>query len=132
LYSGYSIPPFYDSLVAKLVCFAENRDDAIRIMKDALFSFRISGIPTTIPFHISALSDKRFLEGNYDTSFINEVRPFSSKEGEIAAAILFQLPKKVHFLKKYDEGDLWMKSRFDWIHLFNPGGFPHSSYRWNK
>ena len=67
LYSGYSIPPFYDSLVAKLICTGENRGDTIRMMKEALFSFRISGIPTTIPFHISALSDNRFLEGNYDT-----------------------------------------------------------------
>ena len=75
-------------------------------MKDALFSFRISGIPTTIPFHISALNDKRFLEGNYDTSFINELRPFTSKNGEIAAAILFQLPKKDHFLKKSEERSL--------------------------
>lgn len=132
LYPGYSIPPFYDSLVAKLVCSAENRDDAIKMMKDALFSFRISGIPTTIPFHISALSDKRFQEGNYDTSFVNEVKPFSSKEGEFAAAILFHLPKKVHFLEKHDEADLWMKSRFNWIHLFNPAGFPHLSYGWNK
>ncbi|MGB7676995.1 MAG: acetyl-CoA carboxylase biotin carboxylase subunit, partial [Nitrososphaeraceae archaeon] len=87
LYSGYSIPPFYDSLVAKLICTGENRGDTIRMMKEALFSFRISGIPTTIPFHISALSDNRFLEGNYDTSFINELRPFSSKDGEVAAAI---------------------------------------------
>jgi len=132
LYPGYSIPPFYDSLVAKLVCSAENRDDAIKMMKDALFSFRISGIPTTIPFHISALSDKRFQEGNYDTSFVDEVKPFSSKEGEFAAAILFHLPKKVHFLEKHDEADLWMKSRFNWIHLFNPAGFPHLSYGWNK
>lgn len=132
LYSGYSIPPFYDSLVAKLICTGENRDDTIRMMKDALFSFRISGIPTTIPFHISALSDNRFLEGNYDTSFINQLRPFSSKDGEVAAAILFQLPKKVHFLKKSEEEDLWMKSRFDWTHIFDPDGSPQSSLRWNK
>ena len=97
MYPGYSIPPFYDSLVAKLVCSAENRDDAIRMMKDALFSFRISGIPTTIPFHISALSDKRFQEGNYDTSFINEVKPFSSKEGEFAACNTISIAKKGPF-----------------------------------
>lgn len=63
----------------KLLCSGENRGDAMRMMKEVLFSFRISGIPSTIPFHISALSDKRFLEGNYDTSFINELRPFASK-----------------------------------------------------
>ena len=97
LYSGYSIPPFYDSLVAKLICTGENRGDTIRMMKEALFSFRISGIPTTIPFHISALSDNRFLEGNYDTSFINELRPFSSKNGEVAEQYYFSCQKRFIF-----------------------------------
>ena len=46
--------------------------------------FRITGIPSTIPFHISALNDARFIVGNYDTSFIENLRPFSSKDGEIA------------------------------------------------
>ena len=97
LYSGYSIPPFYDSLMAKLICTGENRGDTIRMMKEALFSFRISGIPTTIPFHISALSDNRFLEGNYDTSFINELRPFSSKNGEVAEQYYFSCQKRFIF-----------------------------------
>ncbi len=132
LYPGYSIPPFYDSLVAKLICYGQNRDDVIGMMKHALFSFRISGIPTTIPFHISALSDKRFLDGNYDTSFVNELRPFSSRGGEVAAAILFQLPKKVHFLKKSEEEDLWMKSRFSWTQVFDRDGSLLSSHRWDK
>ena len=68
-------------------------------MKNSLLSFRISGIPSTIPFHISALNDRRFIDGNYDTSFINEMMPFSSKDGEIAAAIFHLLPKKIEFLK---------------------------------
>ena len=104
LYSGYSIPPFYDSLVAKLICTGENRGDTIRMMKEALFSFRISGIPTTIPFHISALSDNRFLEGNYDTSFINELRPFSSKNGEVAGSNIISAAKKGSFSKKIRRG----------------------------
>ena len=83
------------------VCSAENRDYAILMMKDALFSFKISGIPTTIPFHISVSSnDKRFLEGNYDTSFINELRPFSSKDGEVAGSNIISAAKKGSFSKK--------------------------------
>ena len=104
LYSGYSIPPFYDSLVAKLICTGENRGDTIRMMKEALFSFRISGIPTTIPFHISALSDNRFLEGNYDTSFINELRPFSSKRRRGCRSNIISAAKKGSFSKKIRRG----------------------------
>ena len=84
LYAGYTIPTFYDSLIAKLICFGNDRSEAIEKMKRSLLSFRISGIPSTIPFHISALHDRRFVEGSYDTSFINEMKSFSSKEGEIA------------------------------------------------
>lgn len=88
MYSGYSIPVFYDSLIAKIISFANTRLEAIEKMKSSLMSFRITGIPSTIPFHISALNDARFVVGNYDTSFIEKLRPFSSKDGEIAAASL--------------------------------------------
>jgi len=113
LYSGYSIPPFYDSLVAKLICFSDNRSNAIKKMKEALMSFRISGIPTTIPFHVSALNDERFIQGDYDTSFVEELKPFSSRDGEIAAAIFSQIPKRVQFLKREGAVDPWVRSRFD-------------------
>lgn len=115
VYSGYSIPPFYDSLIAKLICYRKDRSEAIDKMRKALESFRISGIPTTIPFHISALNDERFLGGDYNTSFVDDLRHFSSKEGEIAAAILYNLPKRFHFLEKKGSVDPWMKSRFEWM-----------------
>jgi acetyl-CoA carboxylase, biotin carboxylase subunit len=89
-------------------------------MKRSFSSFRISGIPSTIPFHLSALYDRRFVEGSYDTSFINEMKSFSSKEGEIVAAILSMLPKRMEFIKsEEEEQDPWMKSRFDWIDVFD-------------
>jgi acetyl/propionyl-CoA carboxylase alpha subunit len=89
-------------------------------MKRSFSPFRISGIPSTIPFHLSALYDRRFVEGSYDTSFINEMKSFSSKEGEIAAAILSMLPKRMEFIKsEEEEQDPWMKSRFDWIDVFD-------------
>ena len=103
-----------------MICFGNNRIEAIEKMKTSLKSFRISGIPSTIPFHISALDDKRFVEGRYDTSFINEMEPFSSKDGEIAAAIFYILPKKTKFIKTdEDQQDPWMKSRFGWINTFD-------------
>src|SRR5690242_1599056 len=101
MYSGYSVPVFYDSLIAKIISFANTRLETIEKMKSSLMSFRITGISSTIPFHISALNDARFVVGNYDTSFIEKLRPFSSKDGEIAAASLNSLlPKKIEFLNK--------------------------------
>jgi acetyl-CoA carboxylase, biotin carboxylase subunit len=129
LYSGYSIPVFYDSLVAKLICSGNDRSEAIEKMKISLQSFRISGIPSTIPFHISALNDRRFINGSYDTSFINEMMPFSSKDGEVAAAILYLLPKRIEFLGIKEEEDPWMKSRFDWIDIFD---IFHATGGWTK
>jgi acetyl-CoA carboxylase biotin carboxylase subunit len=112
LYPGYTIPTFYDSLIAKLICFGNSRDGAIERMKNALGSTRISGIPTTIPFHISALNDERFLSGDYNTSFVDGLKPFSSKEGEIAAAVLYHLPKRVQFVRTKEAQDAWLNSRW--------------------
>jgi acetyl/propionyl-CoA carboxylase alpha subunit len=99
-------------------------------MKRSLSSFRISGIPSTIPFHISALSDRRFIEGIYNTSFIDELNLLSSKEGEIAAAILSLLPKRMEFIESTEkvDQDLWMRSRFDWTNIPDPYG----TYKWIK
>jgi len=121
LYTGYSIPIFYDSLISKLICFGSSRNEAIEKMKNSLLTFRISGIPSTIPFHISALNDKRFVDGKYDTSFIDKMKTFSDKKGEIAAAIFAEVPKKLQFLKtdeKINE-DKWLKNRLDWISKYD-------------
>jgi acetyl-CoA carboxylase biotin carboxylase subunit len=95
LYSGYSIPPYYDSLIAKLICHAADRGQAIQTMREALISTRITGVPTTIPFHLSALNDSRFLQGNYDTSFVSDLKPYSVKSGEKAAALFAVLPRRL-------------------------------------
>ncbi len=129
LYSGYSVPAFYDSLIAKLICFGKDRSEAIEKMKNSLLSFRISGIPSTIPFHISALNDKRFVDGSYSTSFINEMMSFSSKDGEIAAAVLSLLPKRIQFLKSEEKEDPWMRSRFDWLDALD---IHYTEDRWNR
>jgi acetyl-CoA carboxylase, biotin carboxylase subunit len=122
LYAGYSIPTFYDSLIAKLICWGNNRHEAIEKMKDSLLSFRISGIPSTIPFHLSALNDTRFIDGYYDTSFIDKMSSFSARDGDIAAAVFSLLPKRIEFLRGKEEEqqqDPWMNSRFDWIDVFD-------------
>ena len=129
LYSGYTIPPFYDSLIGKLICYGDTRNEAIDRMKHALLSFRISGIPSTIPFHLAALHDKRFVEGNYDTSFVNDLRPYTVADGEMAAAILYQLPRKLQFLKSSSEQNKWMNSRLNWFSIDSTYNF-NSISRW--
>lgn len=69
-YSGYKIPQFYDSMIAKLIAFAPTRNEAIEKMYGALEEFTIEGVATTIPFHKKVMKDKRFIEGKFDTSFL--------------------------------------------------------------
>lgn len=72
VYPGYTIPPFYDSLVAKLIVWGKNRKEALERMKRALGEFYIEGIKTTIPFHKRVIINKEFLRGHYTTDFINK------------------------------------------------------------
>lgn len=74
IYAGYVIPPFYDSLIAKLIVSARTRDDAIVRMKRSLEEFIIEGVSTTIPLHIKIMEDKNFKEGNFNTSFMNHFK----------------------------------------------------------
>ncbi len=70
IYQGYSIPPYYDSLIAKLIVHATDRTEAINRTKRALEEFIIEGVPTTIDFYKQILSNKDFIEGNFHTQFL--------------------------------------------------------------
>lgn len=72
LYPGYRIPPNYDSMIAKLIVWAENREEAIARAERALGEFVVDGIPTTIPFHQLVLRHPEFVAGNVDTKFIEK------------------------------------------------------------
>jgi acetyl-CoA carboxylase, biotin carboxylase subunit len=72
LYSGYSIPPHYDSLLAKLIVWAPTREGAIARGQRALAEFVLEGVPTTIPFHQQLLANERFLRGEAYTNFLLE------------------------------------------------------------
>jgi len=72
VYAGYTIPPNYDSMIAKLICTAQTRDEAIGKMKRALDEFIIEGIKTTIPFHRQLMDHPDYIEGNYTTKFMED------------------------------------------------------------
>jgi acetyl-CoA carboxylase biotin carboxylase subunit len=70
VYAGYSVPPYYDSLLAKLICQGRDRQEALRRMQVALESFIIEGVTTTIPFLARVMNNPRFKEGAVDTKFL--------------------------------------------------------------
>ncbi|WP_052257039.1 acetyl-CoA carboxylase biotin carboxylase subunit [Salinicoccus sp. YB14-2] len=69
-YSGYTIPPYYDSMIAKLIVHGESREEVVQISKRALLEFIIGGIDTTIPFHLNLLKIDDFINNNYNTNFL--------------------------------------------------------------
>ncbi|HAE14755.1 MAG: acetyl-CoA carboxylase biotin carboxylase subunit [Chitinophagales bacterium] len=71
VYAGYVIPPYYDSMIAKLICRARTRDEVILKMQRALDEFIVEGVKTTVPFHKKLMRDERFRAGVFDTSFMN-------------------------------------------------------------
>jgi acetyl-CoA carboxylase biotin carboxylase subunit len=72
VYAGYTIPPHYDSLIAKLIVVHQTREEAIDKMLRALQEFVIEGVKTTIPFHIQLMQDERFRKGDYTTKFMDD------------------------------------------------------------
>jgi len=92
LYTGYTIPVFYDSLIAKLAAWGMNRNEALRRMKNALNEYRIGGIETTIPLHKMILEDEYFKRGEIHTRFVKErirsLTPEERYEGEEEIAAL--------------------------------------------
>ena len=70
VYAGYVIPPYYDSMIGKLITVAQTRQEAINTMHRALSEYVIEGVKTTIPFHLQLMKDERFLSGNFNTKFI--------------------------------------------------------------
>lgn len=70
VYAGYTIPPYYDSMISKLITVAQTREEAITKMERALDEYIVEGIKTTIPFHQQLMKDKEFRKGNFTTKFM--------------------------------------------------------------
>lgn len=72
VYNGYSIPPYYDSMIAKIIVHGENRFDALMKMQRALYEFEVDGLVTNADFQLDLISDQHVIAGDYDTSFLME------------------------------------------------------------
>jgi len=73
IFSGYRVPPFYDSMIAKVIVLGRDRTEAIARMRRAMGGFHVIGIKTTIPLHTKILHSEKFISGNITTSFIEEM-----------------------------------------------------------
>lgn len=71
VYAGYTIPPYYDSMIAKLICRARTREECITKMERALDEFIVEGVKTTVPFHQQLMRNEDFRQGNFHTGFLN-------------------------------------------------------------
>ncbi|WDL75398.1 acetyl-CoA carboxylase subunit A [Helicobacter winghamensis] len=96
IYKDFTIPPFYDSMVAKLIVRATSYDLAVNKLKRALNEFKIRGVKTTIPFLVNICNDKDFRRGNFDTSYLEQkveqlMPQESSDESDLVAAIAVAL-----------------------------------------
>ena len=74
VYAGYVVPPYYDSMIGKLIVWGRDRNKAINIMKRALAEFEVEGIRTTIPFHKKMMENKDFISNNYDTKYLENYK----------------------------------------------------------
>lgn len=72
VYNGYTIPPYYDSMIAKIIVHGENRFDALMKMQRALYEFEVEGLVTNAEFQLDLISDQHVIAGDYDTSFLME------------------------------------------------------------
>lgn len=72
VYNGYTIPPYYDSMIAKIIVHGENRFDALMKMQRALYEFEAEGVMTNADFQLDLISDQHVIAGDYDTSFLME------------------------------------------------------------
>ena len=82
VFAGYKIPPHYDSMIAKLIVSAPTRNQAIARMKRSLEEFHVEGIKTTIPYHIQLMDDENFINGTFNTKYLEEKFNFNANKIE--------------------------------------------------
>ncbi|AGK62023.1 pyruvate carboxylase subunit A [Archaeoglobus sulfaticallidus PM70-1] len=95
VHQGYEIPPYYDSMISKLLAWGRTREGAIAKMKRALYEYIIDGVETNIPFHMVVLDDPDFVSGNIHTKFVDEK--------DIPSRVKEAMPSIVNLKKRLDE-----------------------------
>jgi pyruvate carboxylase subunit A len=85
VYAGYEIPPFYDPMIAKLIVWGKDRNEAIARMRRALYEYVVTGTKNNIPFHKAVMENPRFIEGDLGTHFIDTETTLSDDMARIAA-----------------------------------------------
>jgi acetyl-CoA carboxylase biotin carboxylase subunit len=83
VFEGFQIPIYYDPIISKLVVWGKDRQETVARMKRALNEYVVTGVKTTIPFHIRVMNNRHFLEGNFDTDFIDKVFFREEREREL-------------------------------------------------
>jgi acetyl-CoA carboxylase biotin carboxylase subunit len=73
VYAGYRVPPYYDSMIGKLIAYGKDRAEALRRMEIALEETIVEGVKTTLPFHLLAVRSERFQKGDLDTGFVEQL-----------------------------------------------------------
>ncbi len=120
--AGDEITPYYDPMIAKLICWGETRPEALLRMRRALSEYRIMGVKTTIPFHQNLLESTRFLAGQFDTSFVEERFSIEDRQddenyrpeiaGILATLVAHQARRKAAQIVRRDPRDV---SNWKWI-----------------
>jgi acetyl-CoA carboxylase biotin carboxylase subunit len=83
MYQGCEVPIYYDPLLAKLIVWGKNREEAVSRSKRALDEYRVVGVKTTVPFHRRVLEDRRFSDGDLDTHFIDDMAPLEAPDSDV-------------------------------------------------
>ena len=99
VYTNYTIPPFYDSMISKLIAWGRDRDEAIIRMRRALYEFIIAGVKNNIPFHEAIMGNSRFVKGELGTHFIENETTLGE---EIAQIMTREKPFQEKVLKAFD------------------------------
>lgn len=108
VYSGYEIPIFYDPMISKLIVWGETRQDAIDRMKSALYNYKITGIKTSIQFLERIMNTPAFVDGKYNTHFIQENEEFllTPKAGKVECEEMAMATAFINYLDKLEETSL--------------------------
>lgn len=114
IYGGYEVPLYYDPLIAKVITWGRDRNEALERMRRALEEYKIKGIKTTIPFHRRVLYHPPFIAGDYHTGIVNEIEPKSVDDhidiGAIAATIVAMAEERIGFKVTSKRTNYWKLS----------------------